>query len=241
MDHGERRRYLRADTELGARIHAAGAVVRGKSVDLSRGGVRIRRLDDQGPCPAVGTAALIELELGPGGWIAQDGRVIRCDFSDLAICFDAVAESVARMIDDEVRSAIASVSRPRMLVVDPSADRRHAIAEKLRAAGCDPYEASTPLEAIDLIERPSNHIAGVAVAEHLTQTDGDELCDFVAETNPGIKLALIADALEPDSGVRRRRNSEQQRPAVDTTSDDTLERSLRGFVDAVHTPVPPRR
>ena len=194
MDYEERRRHLRADTGLGARLHAAGAVVRGKSVDLSRGGVRIRRLDEDRPCPAVGTDALIELELGPSGWIAQDGRVVRCDFSELAIAFDAVADAVARLIDEEIRAVLASISRPRLLVVDPSAARRHQIAEKLRAAGCDPYEAATPLEAIDLIERPSSHIAGVAVAERLTQTDGEELCEFVAETNPGIRLAMIAEA-----------------------------------------------
>jgi CheY-like chemotaxis protein len=238
MDH-ERRHHLRADTELGARLHAAGTVVRGKSVDLSRGGVRIRRLDEHVPCPAVGTAALIELELGPNGWIAQDGRVVRCDFCDFAIAFDPVAEAVARLIDEEVRSVLASISRPRLLVVDPSAARRHHIAEKLRAAGCDPYEAATPLEAIDLIERPSNHIAGVAVAEHLTQTDGEELCEFVAETNPGIRLAVIADALSTADAPRSRRTTEP-RPAVDTSSDDTLERSLRGFVDAVQTPAPRR-
>jgi CheY-like chemotaxis protein len=130
------------------------------------------------------------------------------------------------------------MSRPRLLVVDPSPERRHHIAEKLRAAGCDPYEASTPLEAIDLIERPSSHITGVAVATNLTQTDGDELCEFVAETNPGIKLALIAEAVKNDTG-RHRRISEQL-PAVDASSDDTLDRSLKGWVDAVHTP-PPRR
>ncbi len=221
MDHEERSRHLRADTELGARLHAAGTVVRGKSVDLSRGGVRIRRLDDDVPCPAVGTAALIELELGPSGWIAQDGRVVRCDFSELAIAFDPVADAVARLIDEEIRAVLASVSRPRLLVVDPSAARRHHIAEKLRAAGCDPYEAATPLEAIDLIERPSSHIAGVAVAEHLTQTDGQELCEFVAETNPGIKLALLGDLAPQD--------------------DELLDRSLAGIVDPVGTSDPTMR
>lgn len=240
MDNAERRRHLRADTELGARLHAAGTIVRGKSVDLSRGGVRIRRLDEAGPCPAVGTAALIELELGPSGWIAQDGRVVRCDFSDLAVAFDPMADAVARLIDEEIRAVLAAASRPRLLVVDPSPARRHHIAEKLRAAGCDPYEAATPLEAIDLIERPSSHIAGVAVAEHLTQTDGEELCEFVAETNPGIRLAVIADALSAADPPRARRTTEP-RPAVDATTDDTLERSLRGFVDAVHTPPPTRR
>ncbi len=240
MDHENRRRHHRADTAFGARLHAAGRVLRGKSVDLSRGGVRIRQLDETAPCPAVGTAALIELELGPDGWVAQDGRLVRCDFGELAIAFDPVADAVARLIDDELRAVAEALSRPRLLVVDPSAARRHHIAEKLRAAGCDPYEAATPLEAIDLIERPSSHIAGVAVAEHLTQTDGEELCEFVAETNPGIRLAWIADAPGSDAPPRARRITEPL-PAVDASSDDALERSLRGFVDAVHTPPPARR
>lgn len=218
----ERRRHMRADTELGARIHAVGATVRGRSIDLSLGGVKVRRVDDAVPCPAVGSAALIELELGPGGWIAQDGRVIRCDFNDLVLQFDPLADEVAQLIGAEVHTAMAARSRPRLLVVDPSPDRRHHIAERLRAAGCDPYEAATPLEAIDLIERPSNHITGVAVAEHLTQTDGDELCDFVAETNPGIKLALIADALIGEPTDRRSRRTDQL-PAVDAISDDSLD------------------
>lgn len=70
------------------------------------------------------------------------------------------------------------------------------------------------------------------MAEHLTQTDGEELCEFVAETNPGIRVAVIADALSGDPPRSRRT---EPRAAVDATSDDTLERSLRGFVDAVHT------
>lgn len=238
MGYAERRRHHRAETELGVRIHASGSTLRGRSIDLSRGGVRIRRADDDAACPAVGSAALVELEFGPRGWIAQDGRIVRCDFSDLAIAFDAVADQVARAIDEELRTVLATASRPRLLVVDPSADRRHHIAEKLRAAGCEPYEAATPLEAIDLIERPSNHITGVAVATQLTQTDADELCEFVAETNPGIRLALISEALAAEP---RHHRITDNLPAVDPTSDDTLERSLRGFVDAVHTPPPSRR
>lgn len=196
----------------------------------------MRRDDDDGPGPAVGTGALVELALGRSGWIAQDGRVVRCDLVDITVQFAPLAEEVARMIDEELAAASTANRRPRLLVVDPSADRRHHIAEKLRAAGCDPYEAATPLEAIELIDRPANHIAGVAVATHLTQTDGDELCEFVAETNPGIKLALIEEALVGHEPHGRHRPTHH----VDPTDDDTLERSLRGWVDAVHTP-PPRR
>jgi PilZ domain len=227
--HSDRRRHKRASTELGARIHPASAgraqdVVRGRSVDLSRGGVRIRLSDDDAPCPAVGTAVMVELEIGPRGWLAQDGRVVRCDVGELVIGFDALSDDAVRQIDGEVITAVAASSRPRLLIVDSAIDRRHHIAEKVRAAGCDAFEVGTPLEAIEMMECPSNHITGVAVAQQLTQTDGDEFCDFVAETNPGITLARIADLATPDG------------------DDAHLERSIKGFVDAVHvhTPRPAR-
>jgi CheY-like chemotaxis protein len=228
----DRRRHLRVATDVGVRVHAARATMRGHCVDLSRGGLRLRRDDDTAPCPAVGTGALVELALGRAGWVAQDGRIVRCDYADVAIEFAPLAEEVARMIDDELRAAAAATSRPRLLVVDPSADRRHHIAAKLRAAGCDPYEAATPLEAIDLIDRSANHIAGVAVATHLTQTDGDELCDFRGRDQPRHQAGV-------DRGRAGRRSSPAERVGehhVDPTDDDTLERSLRGWVDAVHTP-----
>jgi|GEM_PF-3542129 len=208
----ERRRHYRAAVDAGALIHAAAVVVRGRVVDLSLGGVRIRRLDDATPCPAVGSAAMVELEVGTRGWIAQDGRIVRCALDELVITFAPLAAEVGQLIEDEVLAAREAARRPRMMVVDPSATRRRRVSEKLRAAGCDSYEAATPLEAIELLERPHHHITGVAVAEHLTQTNGDEMCDFLAETNPGIKLALLADLLQQD--------------------DASLDRSLQSFADS---------
>lgn len=207
----ERRRHYRAGLEASALVHAASIVLRGRTVDLSLGGVRIRRIDESTPCPAVGSAAMIELELGRR-WVAQDGRIVRAALDEIVVQFAPLAAEVEDLIEDEVLAALEAAKRPRAIVVDPSAERRHHIAERLREAGCEPYEAATPLDAIGLLEQPRNHISGVAVAARLTQTGGDELCDFVAETNPGIKLALIADVL---------------------ADDDSIDRSLRGFVDQV--------
>ena len=227
----ERRRHFRAEIEAGAVIHAARTALRGKIVDLSLGGVRVRRTDEAAPCPAPGTAAMVELELGDGGWIAQDGRVHRCELDEVVIVFAPLAPEVEDLIEDEVLAAIEAARRPRMLVVDPSAERRRRVADALRVAGCDSYEAATPLEAIDLVERPRNHIRGVALARQLTQTNADELCDFFAESNPHIKLAVIADGTMDDE-LDRPVTEHPDRVSV-VTCDDTLEIALRGFADSV--------
>ena len=235
-DRNERRRHFRAGMEAGAVIHASTLALRGRIVDLSLGGVRVRRVDDNAPCPAPGTAAMVELELGRGDWVAQDGRIHRCELSEIVIVFSSLAPEVEDLIEDEVLAAIEATRRPRMIVVDPSADRRRRVADKLREAGCDSYEAATPLEAIELMERPRSHIRGVAMAEHLTQTGTDEFCDFVAETNPNIKLALIAEALAEGTMDRhepRNRRITDRISTVVPSEDDTMELSLRGFVESV--------
>ncbi len=226
----DRRRHFRADFDAGAVIHAAQIALRGKIVDLSLGGVRVRRTDDAAPCPAPGTPATVELEIGDGGWVAQEGRIHRCELGEVIIRFGPLAAEVEDVIEDEVLASVEASMRPRMVVVDPSAERRRRVADALRVAGCDSYEAATPLEAIDLIERPRNHIRGVAVAENLTQTGADELCDFFAESNPHIKLALIADGSIDCAPGDRSQTSD--RVSV-MHSDDTLELSLRGFADSI--------
>jgi hypothetical protein len=232
----ERRRHYRAGIEAGAVIHAQQIALRGRIVDLSLGGVRVRRIDENAPSPAPGTAAKIELELGGNGWVAQDGHIQRCDLGEIVIAFGPLAPEVEDLIEDEVLAAIEATRRPRMIVVDPSADRRRRVADKLREAGCESYEAATPLEAIDLLERPRSHISGVAMAERLTQTGTEEFCDFVAETNPNIKLALIAEALADgtvDAPMGRSSRITDRMTAVVPTEEDTMELSLKGFVDSV--------
>jgi CheY-like chemotaxis protein len=221
----ERRRHYRAQVAASAVVHASRVALRGRVVDLSLGGVRVRRSDDDVPCPSFGTPAKIEFELGTFGWVAQDGWIQRSTIDEIVIAFDRLAPQIEDLIEEEVLAAVESERRPRMVVVDPAPERRHRVAMALREAGCDSYEASTPLEAIDLVERPHNHITGIAVAGQLTQTDGDELMDFFAETNPGIKLAVIADGSGESPRITR------DGIAVVCPDEDDLDRSLRDFVE----------
>lgn len=238
-DRQERRRHYRAGMESGAVIHASRVAIKGRIVDLSLGGVRVRRTDDQAPCPAPGTGVMIEMEIGVRGWIAVDGIIRRCSIDELVIRFAPLAAEVEDVIEDEVLAAIEATRRPRMIVVDRHADRRRRVADKLRAAGCESYEASTPLEAIDLLERPRSHIKGVAVAETLTQTGADEFCDFVGQTNPRIKLALITETLAEgtvDLPIERAHRISERISTVVPPDEDTMELSLRGFVESVAEP-----
>ena len=221
----ERRRHFRAQVGASAVVHASRIALRGQVVDLSLGGVRVRRSDDELPCPSFGTPATIELELGKTGWVTQDGWIQRSTLDELVIAFDRVAPQIEDLIEEEVLANIEAQTRPRMVVVDPAPERRQRMVQALRDAGCDSYEASTPLEAIDLVGRPHNHITGIAVAEQLTQTDGGELMDFFAETNPGIRLAMIAEATGENPRVTR------DGIAVVSPDDDELDRSLRDFVE----------
>ncbi len=221
----ERRRHFRAQVAASCVVHASRIALRGRVVDLSLGGVRVRRSDDDVPCPSFGTPAMIELELGKVGWVSQDGWIQRSTIDEIVIAFDRLAPQIEDLIEEEVLASIEANRRPRMVVVDPAPERRSRMAAKLREAGCDSFEASTPLEAIDLVERPHNHITGIAVAEQLTQTGSDELMDFFAETNPGIRLAMITESTGEHPRVTR------DGIAVVTPDDDALDASLREFVD----------
>lgn len=192
----DRRRHFRAKLDAGAIIHAAQVALRGTIIDLSLGGVRIRRADELAPCPALGTEALVELELGGRGWVAQPGHLLRGGIGEVVVEFGPLAAGLEDRIEDEVLAAIEAARRPRLLVVDPSADGRRRIVAALAAAGCDSMEAATPLEALDAVDRCRGHLRGVAIATRLTQTGGDELCDFLAQAYPNLCIALIG--VEPD-------------------------------------------
>lgn len=221
----ERRRHFRAEVAASAVVHASPIALRGQVVDLSLGGVRVRRADDDVPCPSYGTPVTLEVELDRAGWVTQAGWIQRSTIDEVVIAFDRLAPHIEDLIEEEVLAALEAQRRPRMVVVDPAPERRQRMVQALREAGCDSYEAATPLEAIDLVGRPHNHITGIAVAEQLTQTGGDELMDFFAETNPGIRLAMIAEATGENPRITR------DGIAVVSPDDDALDRSLRDFVD----------
>jgi len=189
--------------------------VRGRIANLSVGGALIALRGDASELP-VRDDVTVELDLGGGGWVAQRGVVRRRDAATLAIAFVDVKPELLALILDEVATTVDAERSPRVVVVDSRRDRRQRVAEQLREAGCTSVEAATPLEAIAIVDQPRNRIAAVAVADALTQTGPQELVEFLSESNPEIKLATFADALDDEEapphggeGRTRRTTSEQ--------------------------------
>ncbi|HTJ44250.1 MAG TPA: PilZ domain-containing protein [Kofleriaceae bacterium] len=192
----DRRRHFRAGVSGGAVVHGRGGTMRGHIRDLSLGGALIELHHDPSEDE---DDVLVELEIGTSGWVAQRGQVARRSARHVAIAFGTVPPDVEDVIEDEVVAAVEARKSPRVVVCDPREDRRHQLAEKLRAAGTTPIEARTPLEAIALVEQQRNHVVAVAMADTLTQTGPHELVDYLSESNPHIRIAMFADDAANDA------------------------------------------
>jgi hypothetical protein len=191
QNHGNRRRSFRAEVDGCAIVHAPGGVaVRCRVADIGLGGVRLVEPHHE-PDVRAGVEVTLELECAGAGWVVQRGRVIRHENGQIAIVFDKLAPEVEDLIEDEVLGAVEAARTPRVVVVDPSPERRRAVAASVRENGCLPLEAATPLEAVSMVERSRNHVRVVMVAETLTQTQRDELLEFLAEAHPTIQVVRI--------------------------------------------------
>ncbi len=192
-DNGNHRRHYRADVTGCAIVHARGGALRCKVGNVGLGGVLLRQAGGGAMMLEAGDEVTVEIEVAGAGWVVQRGRVLRHAGLELAIRFDLLSPDVEDLIEDEVLGAVEAQQAPRVVVVDQSADRRSRIAEELRRVGCCSLEASTPLEAVALVERSRNHVSAVALAQTQTQTLAEELVTYLAEAHPAVKVALIAD------------------------------------------------
>ncbi len=238
----DRREHARVTRAIHALLHVGVMSTRARAIDLSMGGTRLR-VQDGDACPAAGSVGLLELHLG-AGWHRARIRVVRCSFDEVAVRFHDIDAGLRAALEAEIAASLDARRRPYVVVVDPSPDRRHRVAETLRTAGCESMEAATPLEAIDIVERQNGTIRGMTVAESLTQTSADELCDYVSRSNPEIRLRRIAigtrdvpitddledDFTEPVSAVTA--PVPMLAPVTVVSDDDTLDLALRDFAQA---------
>lgn len=189
-----RRHSYRAGVHGCAIVHAPGGVAqRCEIVDLGLGGVRLSQMVRDDPFLAAGTEVSVELECAGAGWVFQRGVVIRHRGPELAVRFHAMSPEVEDLIEDEILGAVEAERAPRVVVVDRSDLRRAQVALALRRLGCCTLEAATPLEALELIECSRNHVCAVALSERLTQTQADELVEYLHEAHPELAIARIED------------------------------------------------
>lgn len=189
-----RRRSYRAGVHGCAIVHAPGGIaLRCEVLDLSLGGVRLVQMVSDDPHLTIGTEVAVELECAGAGWVMQRGIVLRHRRAELVIEFHALSPEVEDLIEDEILGAVEAERAPRVVVVDGAAPRRHKFAEALRRLGCCSLEAATPLEAIELVECSRNHVCAVALSESLTQTQADELVEYLNDAHPDVMIARIED------------------------------------------------
>lgn len=214
--------------------------IRGMVLDLSLGGLRMR-VSEGAACPIAGCYGYVEIHLATG-WHRLRVRVVRSGFDELAVRFADITPVVEDAIEDEVVASIEAARKPHIVVLDPVPDRRHRICESLRTAGCDPVEASTPLEAIALVERECGGIRGMTISESLTQTRADEVWEYVSQSNPEIHIRLIAEGTRDlvidgtDLDDELAPPPPPGPPVIVADDDATLDLALRDFAaDAVRT------
>jgi hypothetical protein len=196
MREPERRTSFRAPGRGAAIVHGKGFALRGEVEDLSLGGARIRCVPECSPIPARGTPVLLELE-APGGWIAQHGRLRRCDIGEVVVEFAHVGPQTEDAIEDLVLASIEASRVPCVVVLDPEPPRRHRVSQALRRAGCASFEAATPLEAIHRVETAPVAVSAIAVAEHCSRSASEELVDYFSESHPQLKIVVLADGTGP--------------------------------------------
>jgi CheY-like chemotaxis protein len=218
-----RRRHFRISVRGTALVYAPGDVVRCTIGNLSAGGTLVHPVAvDTSLRP--GLTVEIELHLAGGTTICHTGEVVRCLGDSIAVTFTRPSAEIEDLIGDEVLAAVEASRAPRVLVVGRADDRRRRVATALTHAGYQPIETSTPLEAIDLIEGSRQHVTAAMVSEDpLTQTEGEELASFLAESHPDLRVAVVAG--------RPRAPTQPEIPVIAVDDRDELTGRVRAVVE----------
>lgn len=150
------------------------------------------------PLASTGAAVLgdedqlaIELKLGLDSGVLS-ARKVRVELADryarIAVEFEQVDLALQRAIDAAIDAALAAGAKKPVLVVDDQSDRRRDLVAKLAARGMTPLAPTTPLEAIDLLTRPSLHVNVALLAPH-----SFDLRDVLSESFPWVTAEEITD------------------------------------------------
>ncbi|MDX2090727.1 MAG: PilZ domain-containing protein [Kofleriaceae bacterium] len=190
----ERRRDVRVAPKGTVRIVADTYNIRGRIMNLSRGGLAVRT-PSLVPERLLGSKARIELRLDnpTASWFGLIGTLKRVGSQWIAVSFDAVPLAFGRIIENTTYAAHRNERHLSMVLVDPAPGRRDAMAQGFRDVGCHVIATSTPLEAIVRLNEAGFEPNLVAVADSSPSRTSDELRQFIVAEHPSAKLVAIGD------------------------------------------------
>jgi ActR/RegA family two-component response regulator len=185
--------------------------------NLSLGGVQL----SGGPAIRVGEEIKLILEL-PHKTVEVRGPVLRSEArardASIAVRFHMLSRSARESIGAAVAQALEEAARdsstraePTVLVVDDSLLVRESLTRDIRCAGWEVACFSTPLDALDFLDRPESCIR-VALIDMLGVNEGKDLLAFLADEKPAIRRVLMSD--EGDVGASAIENVAARADAV---------------------------
>lgn len=201
-ERGERRRSPRVAMKGSVVMRAGNHVHQGRLVDLSQGGL-LAVTGVSPPQRLLGATVELDLRLDAEAarWVRIAGRAVRVGRDQIAVAFSEPPSALVRLIDD---MSAASRTRRRVIhvvLLDNDLDRRQALAEGFRAAGCNVIDVATPLEAVVRLGESSFEPDVIAIADSADEAVAEEMRRFIQVAHPRARLVTIGDAALAPGGA----------------------------------------
>lgn len=226
MQH-ELRRAMRVRSKGSIQLRHGARLIRARVVDVALGGMCVHAELAIGLAALTGKRVRVDFrpDACPAAHFALYGRVVRVHVATkiVAIGFDTVTDEFEDWVQNEVVAAVEHDSLPRLVLVDTLVARRTAIARAFRIAGCDVYEASTPLEAIAHLGRARFEPGVIAIADTVPESVAEELREFLLDEHPHAHMLAIG------------RSSSRRDPSQTWLSSTNAREDLQTRVDRVMT------
>ena len=193
MSCADKRHSFRVPVHGVALVRWGGAASRRYAIDdVSLGGVALTGA----PLPVRGTTIRTVLQIDTTPAMSMLGRVARVSATPgrrpgFAVAFDVVPAEAEDSIHDLSLTLLERADRQRVLIVGRSHPTRDTLGALIASAGWDVVTATTPLEAIVMLQNPAIDIRWMVVVAVLAVAPAAELLAFAADEHPGVRRLLI--------------------------------------------------
>jgi CheY-like chemotaxis protein len=177
--------------------------------DLSAGGARLGGAIEL----PVGSEVSLLLQVRGRAPFTLSARVLRREGRGSARSFSVAFVALSAEDEDAIHEALIEVleresarDSATVLVLYGDGEGRDTLERELEGLGLAAVAVSTPLEALDYLERADTRIATVLVDLSLGASQGLDLLEFVEEHHPRVRRIIIADEPDPSRPDRALRS-----------------------------------
>jgi hypothetical protein len=206
----ERREYLRVPAKGTLTFRTQSRAIHCRLISVSEAG--IEATCELGFVEQEILGAMIDVDVrldgAEGGWLTGHGVVttVRPEHHRIVIALSDPIPEVSAYI---AKSIIELHRPPDVMVVDRDRPRRTQTATAFRREECDVFEATTPLEALDHLDRGPSDPSLIEVAPTTPESVADELQDYLEVAHPDSEVVHVSGASSGVPKSQRDRSSER--------------------------------